>query len=59
MWLIMSNYTDCPNCAIEIDATAASLTGYCPECDTAFSELVATEAPDPGNAGPYYEVDTE
>lgn len=55
----MTNMTECPNCGELIDATAASLTGYCPECDTAFSELVATEAPDPGDAGPYYEVDTE
>lgn len=36
----MSNHVDCPNCGEEIDATSASLTGYCPECKTPFSELL-------------------
>jgi hypothetical protein len=56
---MMSNYADCPNCGIEIDATAAALTGYCPECDTPFGRLVeiATDDADPEDAGPYYEVE--
>jgi hypothetical protein len=54
----MTNQAPCPNCDLKIDATAAALTGYCPECDVSFTDLVriAAEA-DPGDAGPYYEVD--
>jgi Zn finger protein HypA/HybF involved in hydrogenase expression len=42
----MSNYADCPKCGTEIDAVAASLTGYCPECDTPFAELLDIAADD-------------
>ena len=42
----MSNMVACPNCDVEIDATSASLTGCCPECDEPFSELL--ERPDDG-----------
>jgi len=54
----MTNQAPCPNCDVEIDATAAALAGSCPECDVSFTDLVriAAEA-NPNDAGPYYEVD--
>jgi hypothetical protein len=58
----MSNYTDCPNCGVEIDATAVALTGFCPECDTSFIQLVdiaSDEDRDPENAGPFYEHEVD
>jgi len=56
----MSNLSECPNCHVEIDATAAANARECPECETAFSVLVRIATPDendPQDAGPYYEVD--
>ena len=56
----MSNPTDCPNCVEEIDAVAVALTGFCPECDASFVQLVeiaTDDQPDPKDAGPFYEVE--
>jgi Zn finger protein HypA/HybF involved in hydrogenase expression len=56
----MSNHVPCPNCETEIDATAVALTGFCPECDASFVQLVdiatGTDS-DPEDAGPFYEVE--
>jgi Zn finger protein HypA/HybF involved in hydrogenase expression len=56
----MPNHTPCPNCDTEIDAVAVALTGFCPECDCSFVELIeiaTDDEPAPEDAGPFYEVE--
>lgn len=51
----MKNVVPCPECGHDIDAVSASLTGWCPECDTPFTKLLKREEPNPQDAGPYHQ----
>jgi hypothetical protein len=49
------NIVPCPGCGHSIDAVSVSLTGYCPECETPFGELLDEPENDPRDAGPYHQ----
>lgn len=49
----MTNRVPCPECETVIDAVEASLVGWCPECDTPFTNLLDEPENDPEDAGPY------
>jgi uncharacterized paraquat-inducible protein A len=49
------NIVPCPECEAAIDAVSVSLTGYCPECNTPFRELLDAPENDPEDAGPYHQ----
>jgi len=49
------NIVPCPDCGHSIDAVSVSLTGYCPECETPFSDLLDAPENDPRDAGPYHQ----
>lgn len=53
----MTNRVPCPECETVIDAVEASLVGWCPECDTPFTNLLESDDNDPEDAGPYHEFE--